>query len=222
MPEGEGNGQEQNAGTEGAEGGTGTQPTGNEQPSGTEQQPNGGDGSDHLGDPGKKALDAMKAERKQAQEEARQVKQQLEELQAKVDGREAEYQQQLREQQVKDEALSAANERILKAEVRATATGKLADPADALLYMDLSEFKVGSDGAVDAEAISKQIDSLIESKPYLAAQGGKKFEGSGDGGTRTESSQGQLDRDSLKGKSPEQIVAELSEGRYDDVLSMKR
>jgi hypothetical protein len=235
VPNKQNNGQEQNEGTGNAEGGTGAeggqqQPTGEQQSqqqsqqSQQSQQQEGSpaEGQEALGDPGKRALDAMKQERNAARDEARQVKDQLDALQAKVEGKEQEYQQQQREQQVKDEALSAANERILKSEIRALATGKLADPADALLHMDLSEFEVGSDGAVDGKKVGAAIDDLVTNKPYLAAQGGKKFQGSADGGTRKESAEGQLDQDSLKGKSPEQIVADLAGGRYDDLLSNKR
>ena len=70
-----------------------------------------------------------------------------------------------KEQAVKDEALAAANQRILKAEVRAAASGKLTDPADALRYLDLSKFTVTADGGVDTQAIADSIGELLEQKP---------------------------------------------------------
>lgn len=108
---------------------------------------------------------------------------------AKLQGKEAEYAAAQEQQRVKDEALTAANARILKAEVRAAAASKLTDPQDALRFLDLSEFEVGSDGEVDASQIAKAIDDLIETKPYLAVQDGKRFKGDADGGARKESGQ---------------------------------
>lgn len=143
-------------------------------------------GSEHLGDPGKKALETMKAERKTARDEAAQAKADLAALQAKVAGKEAEHAAELERQKVHTEALGKANEKILKAELRAAGAGKLADPADALRFLDLSEFEVGTDGEVDQTAVNAAIDALLTNKPYLAAQGGKRFQGGADGGPRNE------------------------------------
>jgi hypothetical protein len=131
------------------------------------------------------AYEAEKEKRKTAAEAARTATEELAALKAKIAGTEAEHAAQLAAQKVKDEALSAANSRILKAEVRAAATGKLSDPADALQFLDLSKLEVGEDGEVDGKAVAAAIDDLIKNKPYLAAQG-KRFQGAGDGGTRTE------------------------------------
>ena len=167
------------------------------------------EGATALGDAGKKALDTMKAELKQAKDElanlraangdkrgVERIRQQLrdevqdqvrelEAFKAKAEGREVEYKASLAAQAVKDEALSAANQRILKAEVRAQAASKLNDPKDALLYLDLSGFEVGEDGEVDGDAVATAIDKLITDKPYLAAQG-TRFKGEADGGARKE------------------------------------
>src|SRR5690606_5968878 len=125
-------------------------------------------GAEHLGDPGKRALDAMKEERRLAREEASRWKSEFESLKAKIEGKEAEYQAAQERAKVEAEALSKANERILKAELRAEAAGKLADPSDALRFLDLSGFEVGPDGDVDKKAIAEAIDDLIKTKPYLA------------------------------------------------------
>ncbi len=143
------------------------------------------EGATALGDAGKKALDAMKAERNEAKAAAKQAADGLAALRAQVEGREAEHKATLDAQRVKDEALSAANQRILKAEVRAQAASKLNDPKDALLYLDLSGFEVGEDGEVDGDAVATAIDKLITDKPYLAAQG-TRFKGEADGGARKE------------------------------------
>jgi len=143
------------------------------------------EGATALGDAGKKALDAMKAERNEAKAEAKRFADEFAALKAQIEGREAEHAATLAAQAVKDEALSAANQRILKAEVRAQAASKLNDPKDALLYLDLSGFEVGEDGEVDGDAVAAAIDKLITDKPYLAAQG-TRFKGEADGGARKE------------------------------------
>ena len=156
-------------------------------------------GAEALGDAGKKALDAMKADVKALKDRlaltgegsvdrADRITAEIEELRAfkaKAEGREVEYEATLAAQKVKDEALGVANERILNWAVRAAAAAKLADPADATLYLDLSGFKVGPDGEVDGDAITSAIDDLLKSKPYLAAQG-TRFKGEADGGARKE------------------------------------
>jgi hypothetical protein len=164
-----------------------------------------------LGDAGKRALDAMKAERNTAKTEAAEMRAALAELQAKIDGKEAEHAATQAAEKIKTEALNGANERILKAEIRAAAAGKLTDPADALAYIDLSKFDVTDDGEVDATAITAAIADLISKKPYLAAQGGK-FQGSADAGTRNET-----------GPSiDDQIAAAQKAGNFAQVIALKR
>jgi len=114
-------------------------------------------------------------------------------------------------------ATAAANTRVLQAEIRAAAAGKLADPTDAPLYLDLSTFDVGDNGEVDAEEISDAIDDLLKRKPHLAAQRTPKF-GSSDGGPRNGSRPAQLTEADLKRMTPEQIVKAQSEGRLNDLL----
>src|SRR5699024_124188 len=189
---------------------------GNEQ----EQQDRDPEGAEQLGDPGKRALDAMKADRNAARQQAREFQQQLEDLKAQVEGREKERAAEVEQQKIRDEALAAANERILKAEVRATGASKLADPADALRFIDLSEFEVGEDGSVDSEAISGAIDSLLKNKPYLAAQGGTGTVFDSPGAHR-DSVKGQVTESELKTMSPDQINAARAEGRLNDLLGIK-
>jgi biotin carboxyl carrier protein len=79
------------------------------------------------------------------------------------------------------DATKATNERLVKAEVRAAAAGKLADPSIAVRLLDLSEFEVDANGDVDGKAIGKAIDALVKQYPALATTNGH---GSGDGGAR--------------------------------------
>lgn len=140
---------------------------------------------------------------------------------AKLQGKEAEYAEAQKAREVEAAALARANERILRAEVRAAAAGKLNDPTDALAYIDLSSFEVGDDGAVDTDAIGAAISDLVTRKPYLAAEGGRRFQGSGDGGTRKETGPAQLTRSDLERMSPDQIVQAKSDGRLNDLLGIK-
>lgn len=81
----------------------------------------------------------------------------------------------------KAEATTSANARIVKAEVRAIAAGKI-DPNLAIKLLDLDQFEVGDDGEVDEKAITKAIGDLLKQHPALAANGIGK--GSADGGAR--------------------------------------
>ena len=182
-----------------------------------EEQPNG---AEALGDPGKKALDAMKADRNAAKAEAKRIADEFAAFKAQAEGKEAEYNASVEAQRVKDEALAAANDRIKRAEVRAAAAGKLNDPKDALSFLDLSTIEVNDDGEVDGDAVSAAINDLIKSKPYLAAQG-KRFEGEADGGARKETGPTQLTKDDLSRMSPEEINSARAEGRLNDLLGVK-
>lgn len=175
-------------------------------------------GTEALGDPGKKALDAMKAERNAARQKSRELEQQLAALTAQAEGREAEFKAEQEAQKVRDEALAAANKRVLRSEVKAAAAGKLADPMDALRFLDLDTFEADDSGDFDADAIASAIDGLLNDKPYLAAQGGRRFQGSADGGARKESGPKQVTRDELSRMSPDDINRAREEGRLNDVL----
>lgn len=174
-------------------------------------------GEEALGDAGKKALDTMKAERKAATDRARAAEAELEALKAQMAGREQEHAAEVERQRAKDEALAAANQRILSAELKAAAKGKLADPADAHLFIDLKQFDVSDDGDVDTDALNTAIDELISRKPHLAATA-KRFDGSADGGAKKDAGVQQVTRDELKSMTPEQIVAAEAEGRLKNLL----
>lgn len=178
------------------------------------------EGETALGDAGKKALDAMKAKWKEAEAKAKTEADARAALEAKIAGKEAEFTAQQEAQRIKDDALAAANDRIRKAEVRAAAASKLADPQDALRFLNLSDFEVGADGEVDASQIAKAIDDLIAAKPYLAAQGGRKFQGSADGGARNDATAAaQLSQSDMDRMSPEQKVAAYEAGQFDRLLN---
>jgi hypothetical protein len=139
-------------------------------------------GADALGDAGKKALDTMKAERKEARDSAASEKARADALQAKLDGKEAEHAAAQEKAAADKVVLDKANGRILRSEVKAAAKGVLADPQDAYKFLDLDAFEVDDDGNVDEALIAKALKDLVAVKPYLAAQGGKY--GNPDGGPR--------------------------------------
>ena len=181
------------------------------------------EGADKLGDPGKKALASMKDKLKAERQQRRDLEAELDKLRngatRKDDGtpdvesvrRDAE-----------KAATEKANARIVRSEIRAAAAGKLADPKDALTFLDLTQFEVDDNGEVDSDEIAEAIEDLLKNKPYLAAATAKRFQGTGDGGAaRTAGRPKQLTRADLKSMSPEQIDKARVDGRLDDLLGGK-
>lgn len=183
------------------------------------------EGEDALGDPGKKALDAMKAQRNAADKRARAAEARLAEFDAAeaLKGKPAEEQAlELARIQGRTEAAKAANARILRAELKAVATGKLADPSDAALFLDLDAFDVSEDGEIDSDAISDAIDELLTRKPHLAAGEARRFTGHADQGARGKSSQpAQVTQQELEAMSPEQVNEARRAGRLNKLLGTK-
>ena len=177
------------------------------------------EGEKALGDAGKKALDAMKAERKAARDEANAAKAERDALQAKLDGKEAEHAAAQAKRETEQAALAKANDRIRKSEVKAAAKGVLADPQDAYKFLDLDSFEVDDDGNVDEDAIASALDALVKEKPYLAAQG-KRFQGTADGGARNDATKpSQLSKADVDRLTAERKYDEIEKARLDGRLS---
>lgn len=172
-----------------------------------------------LGDAGKRALDAMKTRWKTERDQRKAAEAERDQLKQSTLSDDAARKAETERQASVAEATKKANTRILRSEVRAAATGKLADPADALVYLDLGQFEVNDDGEVDSEDVAQAIDDLIKKKPYLSAATGKRFQGTGDNGAagRTDGKK-QVTEAELKTMTPEQIVKAQSEGRLADLL----
>jgi hypothetical protein len=166
-------------------------------------------GEEALGDAGKKALDAMKAKWKEADALAKKRDAELAELRAQAEGKEAEFKAEQERRAVEATALSKANERIKKAEIRALAAGKLNDPADALRYLDLDEIEVSDDGEVDTAAVREALERLISTKPYLAVAQGTRFQGTADQGARKADAKSEEQKltEMLATAAPEQRIA---------------
>ncbi|MCX4572281.1 hypothetical protein OHB41_03590 [Streptomyces sp. NBC_01571] len=204
---------------------TNTSGTGEEVPqgdAGTAGDDGTPEGADALGDAGKRALDSMKGKWQTERDRRRELEARIATLEApQASGDSDQPDPDAIRAEAAREATTKANTRILKSEIRAAAAGKLADPADALAYLDVASFEVNENGDVDAEEISDAIADLLTRKPYLAAKGAPRFQGSGDGGAaRKAAGPSQLTRADLKGMSPDQIHKAKAEGRLNTVLGI--
>jgi hypothetical protein len=149
-----------------------------------------GDGDDKLGEGGKKALQAERDARHAAEKR-------IAELEAKLsrkpkpdggkgdgDGKDGKGPDvEALKKEIRDEITADSTARLVRAEVKAAAAGKLADPSDAPKFIDLAKIKVGEDGEPDAKQIKKAIEDLLKEKPYLAANGAGQGWGDVGGGS---------------------------------------
>lgn len=131
-----------------------------------------------LGEAGKKELAAERATARAAKKEARDAKAELAALKAQLEAKDKPADEQELDRvrrEAATEATTRANARILRSEIRAAAAGKLADPVDAIAFLDLTEFDVDENGDVDTSAIDDAISDLLTRKPHLAAGKEKRF-----------------------------------------------
>jgi hypothetical protein len=110
-------------------------------------------------------------------------------------------------------ATQRANERLVKAELKSAAKGKLNNVADALVFIDVSSIEVGDDGEVDTAALDTAIANLLTERPYLAAAEQKRFQGNADQGDTKSGAPKQLTRADLAGMSPAAILAAEANGQ---------
>jgi hypothetical protein len=189
------------------------------------------EGADALADKGKQALDRMKLQRNAARDQLREFKalglspEQIKALQKgkpKGDDDKQPDVDQIREQARTEARTEALKERVVD-KIEAKAAKAFADAEDAVAILlrthDHDDFL--DDGKIDVEAIQDALDELLEKKPHLAVQDGKRFKGNPDGGTRKAARPGQLTRDDLKRMSPKEITKAKAEGRLADLLGTK-
>ena len=190
-----------------------------------------------LGDAGKRAIDRMKGERDDAKRDYATLKSDYEALKARVDafsnpdrnggnqndnkgngdtktgGRSAE--------DVENNLFARMAAQALRSTVRESAKGKLADPEDALRFLDLSDMQPNEFGEHDSSAINQKIEDLLKAKPYLKVAKAE-FQGGADGGPRGDSTaKTQLSREDLKTMTSVEINKARSEGRLDNILAGK-
>jgi hypothetical protein len=178
---------------------------------------------DGLAEKGRAALAKERAARKAADKARKAAEDRAAEAEAKLAaGAQQDEAQQAAEKTRRDAEAAAtkkANERILRSELKAAAAGKLADPSDAAAFIDLTQFEPDADGEFDSTEIAEAISDLIKRKPHLAAAKAG-FQGSGDGGARTNgSSAKQLTGADLKNMSAQAIDKARQEGRLERYMS---
>jgi hypothetical protein len=176
-----------------------------------DDQDDDGDEDKPLGPKGERALAAMKEKLK-----AERAKRRAAEAKLTENGKPADTDK----PDPEAAATARANARILRSEIKAAAAGKLADPKDALRFLDLDSFEVDADGEVDEDEVAEAIDDLLKKKPYLAAaaQGGRRrFEGGGDGGARKGAAK-PITEEQLSKMTPAQIEKALDEGKLAHLL----
>lgn len=130
------------------------------------------EGADKLGDAGKRALDAMKAERAAAKKEAAAAKKAAADALKRVQEFEDRDKSELdkatsRAEKATQRAEQAAN-RAVRAEVKAAAK-EFADAEDAVAFLDLTSY-TDDDGEIDTESIATDLEALLERKPHLRKQ----------------------------------------------------
>lgn len=173
------------------------------------------EGAEELGDPGKKALDTMKAERNAERKRARELQKAYDELQKeKESAGKSPGEKALDEAraEARAEATEKANAKIIRSEVKSAASGKLFAPELALQLLDLTEFEVDDNGDVDADELSDALDDLLTRYPKLAAQGGTT---SFDSARGKPAPKKKLKKSDLSSMTPDQIAKAYDEGRVD-------
>lgn len=159
-----------------------------------ESDEDGEDEDKPLGPKGEKALHAEKQKRRDAQKQLREWKAlglKPADIKKMLDGRKDDDGQPdadtIREQAKAEAQAELMQSRVLD-KIEAKAARAFADPDDAaaLIMRDRDADEFLDDGKIDVEAIQEALDELLETKPYLAAQGGRRFQGGGDGGPRKE------------------------------------
>lgn len=198
-----------------------------------------------LGPKGEKALQAEKDRRREADRQRRQVARERDDALAELaklrkaaeskagaggdDAAEKGPDLDAVRAEAREQAKAEANAEILRDRVsdkiEVLAAKRFQDAGDAVTHLmrssEIADFLDG--GKIDAEAIKEALDELLEKKPYLAvaAQGAKRFQGSGDGGARKGPQKPtQLTEGDLRRMTPEAIVKAQAEGRLNDLLGV--
>jgi hypothetical protein len=147
-------------------------PTEEQQQAAVEGATQGNPAEDALGDAGKKALDAMKAERNEAAKRAKALERELEQVrQASMS--EAEKAVAEAEQRGRTTAASEFGKRLARSEIRATAADASADLEGVFDYLDLGRF-VSEGGEPDTKAIKAFIDGLPKKATTPSFDGGTR------------------------------------------------
>lgn len=141
-----------------------------------------------LGDAGKRAI---QAERERAAKFEKQLKE-AEKLRKQLEEKHATKEEKAiakAREEGKTEALQAANQRVLKAEVKYAAAGKLRNPSLAWALLEgVRDDLMTDDGDVDSGKLDKELKRILKDNPELSAERtpvrtGGDFSGNGTAGT---------------------------------------
>ena len=183
------------------------------------------EGEEALGDAGKRALEALRADLKAEKARRKAAETDLAAAKAATEGTGSEQTpsvEQLREQALAQARAETLNERALD-RLEARAAKQFHDPADARAYLASRVTEFVDNGQIDTAAIDEALGELLTAKPYLgtvATAGRPKFEGTGDGGARKGTGGvKQLGKADIARMSPEAIVAAQKAGQLDEYLA---
>nr|WP_173294451.1 hypothetical protein [Streptomyces sp. FR1] len=138
--------------------------------------PKPGDGDpkpddDALGEAGKKALETERAARKEAERKLGELEQEVSRLRrsnAANKGTDLDA--------IKAEIRAEFAEGLVEAQLEAAATGRLAKPEDAVLFVGRDRITaLAAGGKPDKAAINDAIEQVLKDRPYLAAQSGPQW-----------------------------------------------
>jgi hypothetical protein len=161
----------------------------------------------------KKALAAERKAHKDAAKRLRELEQERELANKAPDEQALE----LARREAAAEATTKANDRIVRAEIRAAAANRVKNPALAVKLIDASAIEVDDDGEVDADALASAIDTLLTDYPELAATA-PGFGSADQGAKGRAAAPKQLTDYDLEQMSPAEINKARREGRLDKLL----
>lgn len=184
------------------------------------------DGEEALGEPGKRALDKMKADLRAERTRRKAAETRAAALEntgtTGTDGGDGKPDlEALRADALKQARAETLRDRALD-RLEARAGRRFTDSADARAHLAgrLEDFVDGDQ--IDTKAIDEALDELLEAKPYLAATA-RRFAGTGDGGARKGSTGPvQLTDSDMKKMTAEQIDEAHRKGQFDELLGKKR
>lgn len=126
---------------------------------------------DALGDAGKKALDSERTARKEAERKLAESEAEVSRLRrsnAANKGTDVEA--------IKAEIRAEFAEGLVQAQLEAAATGRLAKPEDAVLFVGRDKIaELSKGGKPDKAAISAAIDDVLKERPYLSGETGPQW-----------------------------------------------
>lgn len=179
-------------------------------------------GTDALGDPGKQALDRMKARLKKEREARAAAEKALAEANKPGDDDKPDLDK-IRAEAKAEAEIEGLRGRVMdKIEAKAGARFGIDTEDVAVMLLrrhELEDFI--DDGKIDVDAITEALNDLLEKQPRLAAvaQGDKKFQGGADGGARGKAGKPQLTEADVKKLAAEGKHREIEEARVDGRLN---